>query len=62
MNKQRNLAGQVSELSISTNVLAMIPQDLMELRIIMPFHFDKEAGILKVVTARYKEVCKDRAP
>ena len=61
MNKQRNLAGQVSELNISTKVLAMIPQDLMELRIIMPFRFDDATGILDIVTARYKDVCKDIA-
>ena len=52
MDKQRNLTGQVSELNISTNVLAMIPQELMELRIIMPFRFDEETKILDVVTAR----------
>ena len=61
MDKQRNLTGQVSELNISTNVLAMIPQELMELRIIMPFRFDEETKILDVVTARYKDVCKDIA-
>ena len=61
MDKLRNLNGQVSELNISTNVLAMIPQELMELRIIMPFRFDEETKILDVVTARYKDVCKDIA-
>ena len=61
MDNQRNFTGQVSELNISTNVLAMLPQDLMELRIMMPFRFDEETKILDVVTARYKDVCKDIA-
>lgn len=61
MDNQRNFTGQVSELNISTNVLAMLPQDLMELRIMMPFRFDEETKVLDVVTARYKDVCKDIA-
>ena len=48
MDNQRNFTGQVSELNISTNVLAMLPQDLMELRIMMPFRFDEETKILDI--------------
>lgn len=61
MDRQRSFTGQIGELEISTNVLAMIPQDLMELRIIMPFRYDAMTGILDVVTARYVDVCKDLA-
>lgn len=61
MDRQLNFNGQVSEIGISTGILAMVPKDLMELRIIMPFRFDETTKVLDVVTARYREVCKDMA-
>ena len=53
--------GQLSNAVITTNVLAMVPKELMEKQFIMPLCFDEKSGVLTIVSAKYIETFSDIA-
>lgn len=61
MNNWPVFEGQLSNIDISTNVLAMLSKEIMEKRLIMPIDFDESTGILKIVTSNYEMAFGDIA-
>lgn len=53
--------GQLSNAVITTNVLAMVPKELMEKQFIMPLCFDEKSGVLTIVSAKFIETFSDIA-
>ena len=53
--------GQLSNIAISPNVLAMIPKEIMEKRLIMPIDFNELTGQIKIVTSNYESAFGDIA-
>ena len=47
--------GQLSNADISTEVLSLVPQKIMEQRFLMPLKFDEETGRITLVTSKYTD-------